>query len=197
MSIARWLIIVIPLVFSVAILLLIFIRLVLFKKLNLKTVKLGLLGIVIVYFLQLLGKLIWTYFALRGSTLGAYLLQDHAYLKDTLLRLAYPFGESLLVALIMVFLAYLGLRFYPRPILEKIDLYLIFIASFIVGYPSVFVLLFGSFILMVLIQAGSLVFKKASDRLSLSPYLIVGAIIIGVLSNFNFYWQFLGKIKLL
>lgn len=193
MNTAGWLILVIPLVFEIVVLFLLFKRLVIKvakQNLSFKTAKSALVLILVVLILQLIAKLVFAYFQIKQSTLGVYLLKDHTFLKNTALGLAYPYGEALLVALIMLLLGYLALRFYRRPMIEKIDLYLLFITALVVGYPNVLVLLIGTFALMILIQFGRIL-KKKNERLAISPYLIIVAMIILVLNNFRFYADFL------
>jgi len=199
MTLAGWLILVIPFVFEIVVLFLLFKRLVLKvakQNLSLKTAKSALVSILVILILQLIAKLVWAYFQIKQSTLGPYLLQDHAYLKSTALSFIFPYGEALLVALIMLIVGFLAFRFYRQPLIEKIDLYIIFLTTLVVGYPNVFVLLAGTFVLMIFIQLGEKLLKK-NERLAISPYLLILAIIILILNNFNFYYEFLAKLKLI
>jgi len=195
MTLAGWLIIVTPLVFEVAVLFLLFKRLVVNRDLSIKTAKRALVIIVAVFILPLIVKLVWAYFQIKESTLGPYLLQDHTYLKNTALSFIFPYGESILAALIMLILSFLALRFYRRSMIDKIDLYIIFITTLVVGYPNVFVLLAGVFLLMILVQVVKIV-KKKNERLAISPYLLSLAIIILILNNFDFYHNFLSWFSL-
>jgi len=203
MTLAGWLILVIPLVFEIVVLFLLFKRLVIKvakHNLSLKTAKSALVLILVVLILQLIARSVFAYFQLKQSTLGVYLLKDHSFLKNIALSLAYPYGEALLVALIMLLVGFLALRFYRRPdrtLIEKIDLYIIFMTTLVVGYPNVFILLIGTFVLMVFIQLGEIILKKKNERLAISPYLLILAIIILILNNFNFYYEFLIKLKLI
>jgi len=203
MTLAGWLIIAIPLVFEVVILFLLFKRLVIKvanHNLSLKTAKTALVLVIIFLILQLIARSVFAYFQIKQSTLGVYLLKDHSFLKSTALSLAYPYGEALLVALIILLVGFLAFRFYRRPdrtLIEKIDLYIIFMTTLVVGYPNVFVLLLGGLALMILAQFGQIIFKKKNEPIPISPYLLILAITILILNNFNFYYEFLLKLKLL
>ena len=202
MNKAGWLILVIPLVFEIVVLFLLFRRLVLKvakQNLSLKTAKSALVLILVVLILQLIARAVFAYFQIKQSTLGVYLLKDHTFLKNTALNLAYPYGEALLVALIILLVGFLALRFYrrsDRTLIEKIDLYIIFMTTLVVGYPNVFVLLLGVLALMILVQFGQIIFKKKNEPIPISPYLLILAIIILILNNFNFYHNFLSWLSL-
>jgi len=197
MTLARWLILVIPLVFDVVVLFLLFKRLVINQNLSIKIAKCATILVIAMFFVQLVAQLILAYFQIKQSTLGVYLLEDQGYLVRSALTIAYPYAEALLVALVFLLVGFLAFRYYQRPIIEKIDLYIIFMSILVVGYPNVFVLLISAFVLMVLVQLGQMAFFRKNERLSFTPYLIFLAIIILILNNFNFYNDLLLKLKLL
>lgn len=196
MTLAGWLILVIPLVFDVVILLFLFKRLVIDRNLSTKNAKQALILIIAMFFGQLIAYLIFAYCQIKQSTLGVYLLKDYGYLGRSALMIAYPYGEGLVAALIFVLFGYLAFRYYQRPIIEKIDLYIIFICILVTGYPNILVLIGGTLILMVLFQLVQMIIFRKYERMALSPYLLFFAIVILILNNFNFYHNFLNLIGL-
>lgn len=192
-----WLIYLIPLVFELAILL------VLFKKL---TGKMGLvfasakkfafliLGAIIV---QFLAQLVYVYFQIKTSNIGIYLLKDGNYIKGTLFGLAQPYIESIIIAVIFTLVFYLIYRFYKQPVIDKVDLVIIFLCSILSSYANIFIVIVGSLLLMVFYQIFNLLFLKSKTlRVGISPFLILASMATLVLNNFDFYINFLRHLRL-
>lgn len=170
---------------------------------QLKTVKNAIILIVAVYVLRDLLRVGLFYLALKKDTtgLGQYLLpgQGTKYFQETVWNMYEPFLISILTAILLVLIALIIGKISKRSPLDSSDILILALTSFIAGFPQVFFLLIGSFLLMIASQ----IFirfqaKNAGEiRLRLSPYLIVTTMIMMILANFSFYGRFLNILKLI
>lgn len=183
----------IPLVIAVVILLWLWRKTVMGKVVEKRHFRIVIIIILIVYILQVLGRIALLYYSLKNSQLGIYLLPGKGtnYFYTAIYDLIKPFVFALVTAVILALIVFVTIRHLKKPWFEQNDLYLIFITGFLVGFPGVLILLLATLILMVFWQ---LIFRI--ERISFAPFLIFVAILELILSNFSFYQKFLSFIHL-
>jgi len=192
----------IPLVVTVGVLLWLFREDILKASIPVPKLKKAIIIVIGVTVLQYLSRIGLFYWSLRKDPLGMYLLpaQGTNYFIQSVSAMTKVFLLNILVAIGLVFIVILIKRLTQRPLFEESDLYVIFLASFLVGFPGIFILFMAAFLLMIIWQlAGRLVFKTVlnQSRLRVSPFLIFVALIHLVLVNFYFYQNFLGYVHLI
>ena len=151
--------------------------------------------VVMVIFLQYLLKIGLFYFLLKKDPLGPYLLpggETNFFFQNIWVALK-PLFLATLVAVVLVLIVILIKRLSQRPLFEEVDVYVIFLGSFLVGFPGVLVLLIGTFLLMIIWQ----LVRGAKERLRLSPFLLFVCLAQLVLNNFQFYQNFLVRLNLI
>lgn len=159
-------------------------------------------AVIAIYFLQITAQMVLLFFRLRGDEFGKYLLPGSGskYFYNIYWSLGQPYLWALAVGLILILILIL-LRFVFRSeIVDRADLFIILMTIFAVGISNVLILILGTFFLMVFFLIGFNLRQKkvnSSARLKLTPFLLFTAIAILILSNFQFYWQFLNMLKLI
>lgn len=183
-----------PLIVAVVILLWLWRKTVLNTQIEKKHLRNVIIIILVIYILQILGRLALLYYSLKKSQLGIYLLPGKGtnYFYVTTYDIFKPFVIALAIAAGLALIVFLINRYLKKPWFETNDIYLIFITSFLVGFPGVIILLLATLILMVIWQ---IIFRI--QRINFAPFLIFVAILILILSNFPFYQKFLGWIHLI
>jgi len=91
-------------------------------------------------------------------------------------------------------------RILKSPLVDTTDFLVVMLAIIAVGPTNVLVLILGGFGLMLLWQ----IFKIFSgqkisrlERLQITPFVLVVAMAVMVLSNFPFYFKFLNLLRLI
>jgi len=192
----------IPQVLAIIVLLWLWRRSLLEDKTSLRFFRNAVFLVVGIYVLQLLGRVLIFYFELRKSLLGIYLLpgEGTAFFRNNVwVSFLEPFILALVIGLFLAITVVLIRRFWKRPLFEEIDPLIIFLTAFVVGMQNIFVLLLGSLLLMLIFKIFSgLIWGKEefAKRLKIAPFLLLTAIIILVLINFNFYYIFLSQMGL-
>ena len=184
----------IPLVIAVVILLWLWRKTVTGKIIEKRHFRIVIVILLLIYILQMLGRIALLYYSLKNSQLGIYLLPGKGtnYFYTAIYDIINPFIIALAIAAGLAIVVFLINRYLKKPWFEQSDIYLIFITSFLVGFPGILILLLATLILMVFWQ---LIFKI--ERISFAPFLIFVAIFELILSNFTFYQQFLSLVHLL
>ncbi len=153
--------------------------------------------VLVIFGVQIVLKIIFFYFYTKSSGLGQYLLKEPGYVTRNVWYIVSAYLGNVLIGAILLLLAVIAQKISKKTFFEKADFWIIFITAFVAGFPGVIVMLIGALILMILVQAFKLIFYKSQKRLSLTPFLLLGAIIVGILSSFSFYIQFLQNLKLI
>lgn len=157
--------------------------------------------VVVVILIQYGLKIGLFYWFLKKDPLGSYLLPGggtNFFLQNVWVALK-PLFLATLVAVVLVLMVILIKRLIQRPLFEDIDVYVIFLTSFLVGFPGIFVLLIATFLLMIIWQLinGAVTRSSLSQfRLRLSPFLLFVCLAQLVLNNFSFYQNFLSWLHL-
>lgn len=183
----------IPLLVIVVILIWLFRREVLGNTLEKKNLKTILFIFVFLILASIIARFLFTYFSLKPTSLGPYLLKDRGYIISYIYAMLSPYLYGALAGLILMLAGYLAATKMNRPLFEMKDYYIIFLTSFVVGFPNVLILIIGSLILMLFSQ---ILARKADNRVSMAPYLLIAAIFILILNNFSFYLKFLNLLHL-
>lgn len=169
-----------------------------YQGLKEKTIKKATLAVLIIFGLQMIAKMIFFYFLARDSTLGKYLLATPGYLSQNLFYISQSYLQNLLVGIIFTLIAVIVLKLYKKPVFEKIDLWVIFLVSFVASFPGVFVMIIFALIVMIIVQVYLKVIKhKNHYRLDPIPFMLSGTIVVGILNSFDFYLDFLKALKLI
>jgi hypothetical protein len=131
---------------------------------------------------------------MKADPLGSYLLpgQGTNYFSSVLWSTFEPLILGILVGILLTLVAILIKRYTAKPWFETFEIWIIFLTSFLVGFPGVFVLLLASFLLMIIWQ----IFRKA-ERVMLAPFLLLVCLAQLVLNNFQFYQNFLVRLHLI
>ncbi len=166
------------------------------QKISHSWLKIGVQIIFAIYVLQLGGKIILYIFELKESPLGTYLLLDSSFIWRSIFNIALPYGRGLIFGLILLGIAYLLFIYYRKPVLELSDGWLLFITTFVLGYPNFLISLVATLVIMVVFQILQLSIFRSSKRLSISPFLLGVTVVILVLSNFAFYQSLIEKLRL-
>lgn len=191
----------IPLIFSVSALIFCFRQIILKKNLPPKALRNLTLAVVILYILQVLSRIYIFYWQLKKSAFGNYLLPGKGssfFIDNVWTTFLEPFVIMAVTALVLILLIFLTRRFIKRPLFEDSDWIVLILTIFPVGFPNLIVLIFASFLLMIIFQIfQKLTFKKSfGDRLEIAPFLIFSSLAILVLTNFPFYHNFLNFVGL-
>jgi hypothetical protein len=166
-------------------------------KIPSRSVKLAAVLALGIFVLQFVAKSLFFYFLTRADEFGRYLLKQPGYLKNNLVVIAQPYFGALLVAVIFTLLGILVFKLSKRPIFEKVDLWVLFTATFITGYPGALLAVLGALIIMIGVQITQLIRHKPHGRLDLIPFLLGTTIAVGILSSFGFYINFLQNLGLI
>lgn len=184
----------VPLVLSSVIILWLF-YLTLKSKVSPRTASRALAVIVLIYFLRLVTQMTYIYLKFKGDEFGKYLLPPKSdYLYQVAWQMSSPYVFALAIGLILVIVLLVLRRVLKTEILDRADFLILLLTVFVVGDINVVILVLGSFFLMIFFLIGfSLRQKKINTRarLTLSPFLLLTAFAILVLSNFDFYSNFL------
>ena len=197
------LILYIPLAVTILVLAWLVLKTIAKKKISRRTYLKLILLIIGVYILKLAAWAIFKYWQLAHDPFGQYLLpgKGSKYYEQMLWFISQPYVIALAIAIGLVVFANLVTRLTKRPLFEHDDFYVIFLTTFVVGYPNIFVLIVGSGILMIFFQIGAVLRSRGKSlqefRVSFAPFLLVSALIIIILANFSFYNQFLGYLRLI
>lgn len=217
LNLANQIIFWIPFLIVVGILLWLWRQDVLDGAIPLDKLKNAIIVVVAIYILQLLARIGLLYYFLKKDPLGAYLLpgQGTNFFVQNIWATLKPLFLATLVAVVLALIVILIKRLIQRPLFEDVDVYVIFLTSFLVGFPGIFVLLIGTFLLMIiwqLVRGAVLSFDRLRTipseveglktplnqfRVRLSPFLIFVCLAQLVLNNFHFYQSFLVKLHLL
>lgn len=167
-----------------------------------RTVKISLTAILIVNILTIAGKIIYLFFQSKDEKYRSIL--ESIYGQNYFLKISWdlvnPIFWSIVAGLGLVLLLLMIQKVSRSPLFDQTDLWLILLTMIAVGSTNVLVLILGSFVLMLFLQFFAVIKgKKAvlNFRLQIAPFLLAAAIIILILSNFSWYWQFLALIKLI
>lgn len=166
-----------------------------------RTAGISLLIIVGINILQFLARSLYLYFALKANGLGQYLLPGKGtnYFYQTIWSFGQPYLWTLAIALGLALILLIIKIIMKSPIVDRADLYLITLTAVVVGSSSVLILILASFFLMFIFQ---LIYSlrqrklKTSFRLAMAPFLLIVAFVILILNYFEFYWKFLGLLRL-
>lgn len=197
----------VPLVFSSLIILWLF-YLELRSQVSSKAAGRALTAVIIIYFLVIATKIIYLYFQFKKDEFGQFLLPPKSnYFYQVIWMMSSSYVWALMISLILVLILLLLRKVFSAKLVDRSDLYILVMTVFIVGAPSVLILILGSFFLMVFFMIGfSLRQKKINtrSRLTLSPFLLIVALVILILSNlpageagFGFYQNFLRWLRLI
>lgn len=187
----------VPFALTIAIFLMLFYLEVFKKKIKIHQAKEATCVILIVYLAQFVFKSLYFYFYNRGTELGQYLLKVPGYISKNVWYMFQNYLGSLLTGFIVLLAAIIASKITKRPFFEKPDFWIIFVASFVAGFPGVMVMILGALVLMLLAQIYLIAIKKSHQRLSLTPFLLLSVIIVGILNSFSFYIHFLQSLKLI
>ena len=157
--------------------------------------------VVIVIIIQYLLKIALFFWFLKKDPFGPYLLAGEGtnFIFQNIWVMIKPLLLATLVALVLVLIVILIKRVTQRPLFEEVDIYVIFLTSFLVGFPGIFVLLIGAFMSMIIWQLIHSALSKSplnQFRLRLSPFLLIVTIANLILLNFRFYQNFLVTVHL-
>ncbi len=191
----------IPFLFSVGILLWLWRKSVTLEPIEPKTLKRAVVGVIGLYVLQFLGRVIIFYYYLKKDPLGMYLLPDKGtnFFLQNIWGYGKPLVWAIVAAAVIALAAYLIKRYSAKPWFETNDIFIIFITCFLVGFPGVFLLLVGSLLLMIVFQLLSrLIFKTplGENRLNIASFLLFVGLMMLILANFSFYINFLSWLHL-
>lgn len=155
-----------------------------------------------VIFIQYLARIGLFYWSLKKDPLGKYLApgQGTNYFAQNIWSITQPLLLAFFIALVLVLIVILIMRFSKRPLFEEVDPYIIFLTSFIVGFTGIFILLVASFLLMIIWQIARAKVRKTplnQFRQRLSPFLLLVALAQLILANFAFYQNFLIHLHLI
>lgn len=173
-----------------------------FSKLKDKTVRRALLLVIIVYFLDVLVKIIYLYFQFKRDEFGKYLLpgQGSNYFYTLIWSLSSPYIIALGIGVVLVLVLLILRQLFRAEIVSRLDLYVLILVIFVVGASNVLILILGSFFLMIFFLLGFYFKEKKLDtraRLTVLPFLLVVTLAILVLNNFTFYQNFLTLLRLI
>jgi len=171
-------------------------------RLSSKTAGRFLAVVIGIYFLDILVKIIYTYFKLKGSSLGQYFLPGSGdnYFYRLIWDYFQPSAWAALSGLGIILILIILRRILKSTIVDKKDLFIIILTVFVVGTSNVLVLIVGSFLLMLFVQLGASIRQKkmvTGWRLKISPFLLPMAILLLILNNFTFYLKFLALLRLI
>jgi len=143
------------------------------------------------YILQIFFRMLLFYLELKKSPIGVYLLpgKGTTFFTEKLWMISEPLFLGILIGLFFIFIILLVKKYVNRPLFEENDPWIIFLVTFIVGYPNIYVLLIGSLLIMVIFKILQMVLsgRQVSERLQLVPFFLLTGVLILVLSNFSFY----------
>ncbi|HLB95520.1 MAG TPA: hypothetical protein VJK26_01295 [Patescibacteria group bacterium] len=170
--------------------------------LTLRTAKISLALILGITMLTIGAKMTYLYLRLRGDQFSQYLIPAYGenYYLRILWDLSQPLLWSLLIGLGLVVVFLILRRILKSPLVDTTDFLVVMLAIIAVGPTNVLVLILGGFGLMLLWQ----IFKIFSgqkisrlERLQITPFVLVVAMAVMVLSNFPFYFKFLNLLRLI
>lgn len=160
------------------------------------------LSIIAITFIQIGLELFFIYKRLAADPFGQYLLPKAG--SNYFYQLIWSQLEGRLwaiaVAIFLIFV-FLGLRkIFSAELFDKSDLIILMTTVFVVSIDSFLILILGSLFLMIIVQIIFIIARKKKSkrefRLRIAPFLLITALIILVLINFNFYGRFLALLKL-
>ena len=160
----------------------------------LKISSLAVAGLVI---LSWASQIILTYFSLKSSDLGPYLISGkNSFFANQAISISKEFLMVFVLALFFYFLVYFVYKRQKRPIFNENSATIFFIS--ILALSSIRLLnfipgLISAFILAILWQIVLKISRKekSENRVDIIPCLLISAAIIEILSLFPFYFQFL------
>jgi len=173
------------------------------QKLTVNSIRKAIILMVAVYVIQILIRIGFFYWQLKNDPLGTYLMPGKGsyFFYQTIWQMTLPLVAAIVAAIFLVILVSFVKKVTHRPLFNEEDTWIIFLTTLAVGYPNVYVLLFGSLILMVIIQLIETVRKRNDPnreiRLSIDSYLLIVALAIIILNNFAFYNKLLNLIGVL
>lgn len=189
----------IPLVFSSIVLLWLFYW-ELKSGVSLKAARRALLVIVVIYFLQIIIQAIYLYVRLKGDEFGQYLLPGKSnYYYQAIWAMSSSAFVAIAIGLVLILIILALSRIFKARLVDRADLLILFLCVFAVGAASVLILILASFFLMIFFLIGLSVRQKKLNtraRVTLVPFLLITALAILILKNFNFYFDLLKLLRL-
>lgn len=153
--------------------------------------------ILVIVLAQQVAQLLGAYFSMKAEPIGPYLFRESGYIYN----LVWPYLKvdilGTLIGVVLVLILVLIMRLSARPLIDYTEGVLIIISTFVSGYPNAIVVIFLSFVFMIIAQIGQVaIAKNITNRMNLGPYLLFTTILILILSRFNFYTNFMSLLRL-
>lgn len=165
-----------------------------------RTGRRALLIVIAIYILALGAKVTYLYFQLKSDEFGKYLLPPNSrYFYEAIWAMSSPYLLALIVGFVLILVLLALQKVLHAELVDSSDIYILMLVIFVVGVPSILVLILGSFFLMLFFLLGFSVRQKkmaTAARLAITPFLLLVALAILVLNNFNFYLEFLTLLRL-